>query len=253
MSLKVQRLRASYARGPQLRFVSHLDMMRFWERALRRAHLPVSYSEGFTPHAQIALGAPLSVGMTGRAELLDVFLSEALPPHEFRTRLQAQLPVGLELRSVCEVPLSQPAIQAELRAAEYAIALRAGTDLDAAQAHIDTLLASASLPWEHRREKDTKRYDLRPLVLALRLERHDGAGVVVARLRAEEGGTGRPDQVASALALADAVVGIERTALFLAEGAEGADGAEGSHGAEGAHGPDAAEVPPPAAPAPAGA
>jgi radical SAM-linked protein len=217
VSAKVQRLRVTYARGPQLRFVSHLDMMRFWERALRRAKLPVSYSEGFTPHAQIALGAPLSVGMTGRAELLDVFLHEVVSPEEFRGRLQQQVPAGVALQSVSELSLAWPAIQAQLRSAEYEIALRSEADVEAAAARIDALLASESFPWEHRREKDTKRYDLRPLVMDLRLERRGESSFMIAHLRAEEAATGRPDQLAAALGLAHAVAAIERVRLVLAE------------------------------------
>ncbi len=58
--MKAQRLRVTFSRGDELRFITHLDVMRFWERALRRANLPVAYSEGFSPHAQISLAAPLA-------------------------------------------------------------------------------------------------------------------------------------------------------------------------------------------------
>src|SRR6059058_4355063 len=100
MSARVQRLRVRYARGPEVRYVSHLDMMRFWERALRRAHVPVAYSEGFTPHPQINLGAPLSVGMTSRAELLDVFLARPMAADELRRALEAQMPAGMQIDDV---------------------------------------------------------------------------------------------------------------------------------------------------------
>lgn len=56
--MKVQRLRITFARGDEMKYITHLDMMRFWERALRRAGLPVAYSEGFSPHPQIAIAAP---------------------------------------------------------------------------------------------------------------------------------------------------------------------------------------------------
>jgi radical SAM-linked protein len=71
----MQRLRLKFGRGEDLKFLSHLDLMRLWERALRRAGLPLAYSEGFTPHPQIALAAPLLVGVTSDAELMDVSLS----------------------------------------------------------------------------------------------------------------------------------------------------------------------------------
>ncbi|MHB8577378.1 MAG: TIGR03936 family radical SAM-associated protein, partial [Dehalococcoidia bacterium] len=212
MSAKVQRLRVRYQRGQEVRFVSHLDMMRFWERALRRARLPVAYSEGFTAHAQMALCAPLQVGMTSRAELLDVFLSEPLAAGDFQDRLQAQLPPGMQLLDVSELPVSGPSLQSQIRAAVYGLRLRPGTDMPAVAARVQALLAAESLPWEHKREKDVKRYDLRALVLDARLEADAGVpaggGTVVAKLRADEGNTGRADQLAVALGIAGDLAGI---------------------------------------------
>ena len=77
MSAKLQRLRVTFTRGEEMKYITHLDLMRFWERALRRAELPVAYSEGFSPHAQIALAAPLPVGTTSDCELMDVFMGGA--------------------------------------------------------------------------------------------------------------------------------------------------------------------------------
>ena len=215
MSAKVQRLRVTYARGAPLQYVSHLDMMRFWERVLRRANAPVSYSEGFTPHAQIALAAPLSVGMTSRGELLDIFLAEVWPPERLRAALGTQLPPGVVIIDVREAELAEPSLQSQVRAAEYAIALRSDADRAAIAGRLAAFCGAATFPWEHQREKETKRYDLRPLVLDLRLEERPDGPVVVATLRAEETGTARPDQVVAALALTDDVLHIERLALKL--------------------------------------
>lgn len=217
MSARVQRLRLTYARGLPQRYVSHLDMLRFWERALRRAHLPVAYSEGFTPHPQIALGPPLGVGMTGRAELIDIFLHTPVAPDEVRDRVAAQMPEGVTIASSEEVPLAAPALQAQVRATEYRFLLTADADLAGVEERIAGFLASSSVPWEHQRDKETRRYDLRPLVLSLVLQRGAADGpAVIARLRAEEGATARPDQVALALGIADRVHLIERSALILA-------------------------------------
>ena len=74
----MHRLRLKFSRGEQLKFLSHLDLMRLWERAFRRAGMELAYSEGFSPHPRISLAAPLSVGITSIAELMDVFLE---PPY----------------------------------------------------------------------------------------------------------------------------------------------------------------------------
>lgn len=72
------RFRIKYGKGPELRFISHLDLMRLWQRAVRRAGLPVAYSQGFTPHQKISFGPPLPLGMTSRGEYLDLQLEK---PH----------------------------------------------------------------------------------------------------------------------------------------------------------------------------
>src|SRR3712207_8065167 len=92
--MKAQRLRVTFARGDLLRYITHLDLMRAWERALKRAGLPLAYSEGFTRHPQLQLAAPLPVGATAEGELMDVFLAEPLPPATFAARLEPQTPPG---------------------------------------------------------------------------------------------------------------------------------------------------------------
>jgi radical SAM-linked protein len=70
------RFRIKYGKGPELRFISHLDLMRLWQRAVRRAGLPVAYSQGFTPHQKMSFGPPLPLGMTSRGEYLDLQLEK---------------------------------------------------------------------------------------------------------------------------------------------------------------------------------
>src|SRR6266571_35827 len=135
--MRVQRLRVGFNRGAQLRFITHLDLMRFWERALRRAEIDVAYSEGFSPHPQISLAAPLPVGVTSRAELMDVFLASQTTPDAFRDALAPQLPPGLGITSLEEVPLSLPSIQSQMRAAGYEVALPVTVDVSALQKDVD--------------------------------------------------------------------------------------------------------------------
>ena len=219
--MKAQRLRVTFARGEPLRFISHLDLMRFWERALRRAGLVVAYSEGFSPHPQISLGAPLPVGTTGAAELMDVFLAEPVAPAEFVHCIAPQLPPGVAVSDAREVPLTLPSLQSQLRAAEYRVMLPEGTGVDDAEQAVAEFLARESVPWEHRREKEVKRYDLRPLVEWLRVEAGSDPAALVMRLRADPGATGRPDQVAAALGFPHPPR-VHRTALILSDSAEAA-------------------------------
>jgi radical SAM-linked protein len=213
--VKAQRLRVTFTRGDDMRYVTHLDMMRFWERALRRAEIPLSYSEGFSPHPQIALAAPLAVGVTSDAELMDVFLETPMTPREFLRRIAPQLPPAVRATSAEEVGVALPSMQAELRAAEYLVdvAVPPGVDVEGAVAR---LLALETLPWQHMREDEVKSYDLRPLVMEIAVaEREDDRARLRMLLRNDSNGSGRPEQVALALGL-PAPERIHRTRIVLA-------------------------------------
>src|SRR5438067_3745852 len=161
--MKIQRLRVTFARGDEMKYITHLDLMRFWERALRRGGLPVAYSEGFTPHPQISLAAPLPVGTTSDAELMDVFVTERITPREFLAKAAAQLPAGIAVVAAEEVGLALPSVQADVRFAEYEVTV-AGADRDDAVRKIEEFLAAATVPWEHRRQEEVRSYDIRALV-----------------------------------------------------------------------------------------
>ena len=108
MTEKVQRLRLTFARDDGARYLTHLDVMRMWERVLKRADLPLAYSEGFTPRPRIALAAPLAVGMTSECDLLEIITVQRLPVPSLSQRLPPQLPAGFRLLDVREVPLGHP-------------------------------------------------------------------------------------------------------------------------------------------------
>jgi hypothetical protein len=120
----VQRLRLTFTKEEPIRYIGHLDVVRLWERACRRAALPLAYTLGFTPHPRLQFAAPLALGVTGDAEVLDAFLTARLAPEEFVARIGAALPPGSRALSAREVPLLDPAVAARLRWAEYRV--RAG-------------------------------------------------------------------------------------------------------------------------------
>lgn len=228
--MKIQRLRVTFSRGDDMKYVTHLDMMRFWERALRRAEIPVFYSEGFSPHPQIALAAPLAVGTTSECELLDVFLEQRITPRAFSDAVAPQLPPAVRVLDVREAGLTLPSLQAEVRAAEYEVDAPLPEQVDIAAA-VQRMLDADTFPWEHKREEETKSYDLRPLILELELLRTEPqvpfeespgrtpppVATVRMLLRNDStAGSGRPEQVALALGLGTPVR-IHRTRLLLAD------------------------------------
>ena len=218
MSESVQRLRITFGADGPLRYVSHLDLMRVWERVCKRAHLPLSQSRGFSPRPKIALAAPLAVGMTSECELLDLLLDRTVAVDDALTRLNAQLTPGLTIYAVTQSQLKQPSLQSMLRAATYEVELSDPRPADEWRAAIAQLLAAESIPWSHQRGRETKEYDLRPLVLDLTLIRVVADRATLAmHLRNDERGAGRPEQVVRALGAANEPDRIHRTALELAE------------------------------------
>lgn len=202
-----QRLWLTFGVQGELRWLAHLDLFRAWERALRRARLPLLYSRGFNPRPRMAIAFPLPLGFTAEAELLDLLLTRAVPPLEVAQRLRPQLPPGLTLHEVAEADLGAPSLESQLRAVEYRVRPKdSPPDLPR---RVRQLLGAQSCP----RERRGRAYDLRPLIQDLSLE---GSDELVMVLRAGDRGTGRPDEVLLALGLDPHAAAIHRRRLHFA-------------------------------------
>lgn len=209
-----QRLRIQFAKGEPLKYISHLDLARTWERIFRRAGLPLAYSHGFTPRPRFQIAAGLPVGVIGRAEWLDVWLTERLSPDEVRSRLQPVLPIGLEVGEIAEIDVRAPSLQSQLRAADYRAVLRSQEPVEAIRARIEELLKSPTLLRRRRHKGGWQTYDLRPLIQSLSVQAGDrGELMIDMRLQASPQGAGRPDEVLDALGLSWVLDRLERTNL----------------------------------------
>jgi radical SAM-linked protein len=212
----MQRLRIKFSRGEELKFISHLDLMRCWERALRRAEIPLTYSEGFSPHPHISLAAPLALGVTSEAELMDISVSRWVSPHWFTSGVSQQLPVGLGILSVFPIAITLPSLQSAVRLAEYRVTVLSKINRKEIEAAIDKMLNLTELPWHHQRDTGEKKYDLRALVEDIWVTEWDESkGIMGMSLRCDSLGSGRPEQVALALGLREHPIAIHRTKLVL--------------------------------------
>jgi radical SAM-linked protein len=211
----MQRLRIRFRRGEEIKFISHLDVMRLWQRALQRAQIPLAYTEGFSPHPRLSLAAPLAVGVTSQAELMDVFCSKWASPHFFTDAVSQQLPAGIEIVQVFSVAPTMPSLQSQVGHAEYEAELETDKDKAEVEAALTSLLKLEQLPWHHERDTGTRKYDLRALIDDLWLiEWQEGHAQIGMRLRCDSGGSGRPEQVAAALGFSHPT-SIHRTKLLL--------------------------------------
>jgi radical SAM-linked protein len=92
-----QRIEIKYKKGEEIKFISHRDLMRAFQRAIRRAELPIDYSQGFNPHMKISWGQALKVGATSENETATLQMAEWLKPDEVKHRLNLTLPPGLAI------------------------------------------------------------------------------------------------------------------------------------------------------------
>jgi radical SAM-linked protein len=206
------RIRAEFAKTEAMRFTSHLDLYRAWERLLRRAGLPLVFSQGYNPRPKLQLASPLPLGITSRAEIIDFWLLGV--PDEIEsiiTRLINAQPPGIEVQQANFVDPKFPPLQKKVTAAEYLVEL---LDEDPNLDHkISLLLEAENIP----REKRGKLYDLRPLIQILTPypEEISPTNKVFMRLNSQEGGTGRPEEVLLALEIQPENTLIERTKLVI--------------------------------------
>lgn len=217
-SVQVQRLRITYSQQGALRYVGHLDVVRTWERALRRAEIPLAYSEGFNPQAKLQFASGLPLGTTGRAEIMDVVLNAVTDPAAFTSQVAPHLPAGLAIVAVEEAPVKTKALQGLLRASEWQADVKTDLSIAEVEDRVRTLMASASLEATRKRKGRAASYDLRSLVLDISHAGQPEADWqrLMMTLRSEPSATGRVDAVLEALGLGDVVSRIERQRLIFA-------------------------------------
>lgn len=159
----VQKLRLRYTKRGRLRFTSHRDIARAFERALRRAGAPMAYSQGFSPHPKISWVGAAPTGVASEAEYVEVQLVEQVDPESLRAALDQALPPGLDVVDV--VPAGPGTLTERIDASRWRVELP-GVDPGALREAVELLLAADSVEVE-RLTKDGKRVmDVRPAVVS---------------------------------------------------------------------------------------
>jgi radical SAM-linked protein len=220
------RVRVTFAKQGALRYTGNLDLHKILERSLRRAELPLAYSQGYHPQPKINLAAALPLGFASRAEVMDIWLNE--DRDDVLPALQANVPPGLTILDSEPVDEREPSLQSQVVAAEYQVEILKvtlgpepveGPDIEEPRPFSDSglderiasVLESESLP----RERRGKQYDLRPLIEALTPTPLPGGEGLYMRLTAREGATGRPEEVLDVLGIPLEATRIERTRLIF--------------------------------------
>lgn len=184
-----------FGKQPRLRFISHLDLQRFFQRALNRTGLPIAWTQGFNPHPILSFGSALALGWTSEYEILDVKLSAPMGRRRTEDAMRAALPVDLPVLEVRMVDDRHPAPMAMVRASDYEITLSgetAAATLDAAE----EFLRRESVMAVRKTKSGEREVDIRPMALLLERE----GDVLSARLMLTEKDTLKPDLLVRALA-----------------------------------------------------
>jgi radical SAM-linked protein len=215
------RIRITFAKQGPLRYTGHLDLHKLWERATRRAGLPLAYSQGFHPQPKMNIAAALPLGFSSRCEVMDMRLEQELPLDGLSQRLQDTLPTGIRVMNIERVDDREPALQTQVASAEYEVTLMEPIDRPELERRIASVMEAGSLP----RERRGKSYDLRPLIEELMVIQTDlspeeqvqapGLQKIFMRLSSREGATGRPEEVLDTLGIPFEETRIERTNLLF--------------------------------------
>jgi radical SAM-linked protein len=163
----VQRLRIRYAKRGRLRFTSHRDVARAFERALRRADVPMAFSSGFTAHPRVSWVGAAPTGVASEAEYLEIALAERRDPDELRAGLDAALPPGLDVLSVIEA--EGTSLPDRIDAGTWRIRLAGVTPAEAERA-VEAFLAAETAPVEKSTKSGRKTVDVRAAVVSVLVE-----------------------------------------------------------------------------------
>lgn len=220
------RVRARFVKLGKVRFVSHRDLARVWERALRKAELPVHYSSGFTTRPKVHFGLALSVGHESIAEFIDIDvdesrLTEPFDPDKTARRLTDALPDGMDVTALATIGSSELSLQEQVTSTAWLFTLDGPSPVSVA-ARVSDVLAIGELVVTRQRKGQSVTDDIRPNLVALHThEPGDTGGTAV--LEAELGTRPRavrPSELLAALDPTWEAIRVCRTAQWINDDAD---------------------------------
>jgi len=209
------RYRLTFAKREAMRFTGNLDLHRTLERSMRRANLPLVYSQGFTPRPKITLASALPLGYTSEYELADFWLEVDIAVGDVRKVLGKSMPPGLRLIDLEVVDLQAAKLQNTITSATFLVSLL--EPVPKLDQKVAAMMAEEEIIREKIRKGKKRAYNLRELIEAVRVlpEDENGNQRLEMRLRAGEGTTGRPDDVLIELRIDPLSTRVHRTMIQL--------------------------------------
>ena len=175
------RYMVKFEKGKGIKFISHLDLMRAFQRAIRRAGIPITYSKGFNPHAEISFATPLPVGTWSMGEYLEMGLDIESESKEIMQSLNRELPGEIRVLSVREIPDDTPPLMSAVDAASYRIIVSGAGQVEGIST-LEDFMDLKAIEVEKVGKNGTRNVDIKPMIKSISFESKTGDTVV---LRAE--------------------------------------------------------------------
>ena len=191
-------IRIKFSKEDKIRFVSHRDVARLFERALRKLRVPVAYSEGFSPRPKLSFGLALSVGHESDAEYLDVRLDEPVDLEALTPQLTAALPAGINVTAAELLPPGAPSLQQAVACCDWEIEVIGLPEAEVASI-ASNIVAASEVSIERERKGKTTVADVRPAILRLEIMGPTTNGVQLAATLATDLVSLRPTELVGLL------------------------------------------------------
>ena len=169
------KVRIKFQKIGSMKFLGHLDTMRYFQKAIRRADLPVAYSGGYSPHMIMSFAAPLGVGTTSRGEYFDMELVRTVPTSEIEARLNSVMVEGISVISARQVEDGKASKAMSLvAAADYCVSFRQGKEPQIPwQDKIEEFMAQPEIPVTKKTKRSEKEVDIRPFIYKMECRGND--------------------------------------------------------------------------------
>lgn len=165
------KVRIKFRKYGVMKFIGHLDMMRYFQKAMRRASIPIAYSQGYSPHMIMSFANPLGVGLTSDGEYFDIELVEAIPSEDAVKQLNEVMVEGVKIVSFVELPEGQKTGMSIVAAADYKVCLVTGEFTAEMQAQFHAFEQETTIQIVKKTKKSEREVDIRPLIYHMHMEK----------------------------------------------------------------------------------
>lgn len=164
----MERYIIKFSKGKGIKFISHLDLMRSFERAIRRTNIPVTYSKGFNPHMELSFATPLAVGVWSGGEYMELKLDTEMDGEEIKYELNNTLPYDLRIHSIKKADDYYSSLMSIVDAASYEITLVNLKEIKLGESNISEFLDKESIKVEKQGKNGIRTVDIKPMIYDLK-------------------------------------------------------------------------------------